>query len=97
MALDVEVDKLREFARLLDNAAGSLTPLKNNAALADAAAALPGTDVGAALNQCASAITTTLGGIAGRVAAMSGLAHGSAGNYQITEDDFTHALGSIQP
>lgn len=92
MALQVDPDKLRAFAGLVDGTVDTLSKATVEAAFEAAAGALPGTEVGGLVRQAAQRIAAAMGDVGGRLADISHTAHGSANSYQVAEDDFVRAL-----
>lgn len=93
---EVDVNKLRIFSKALEDASKSVSRLTESTGLAAAAAALPGTDIGALIRQSSSMTTTAVNGIDTRLATMSRLTREAADDYTVTEHGILGTLEAVR-
>ena len=90
MVLRVDPEKLRAFAGSLTSVAGDVQGIQT----APTPSAMPGTQLGGLTADAASTITRALNRVAERISSVADIAKGTAGNYEVNDDDFKSRLES---
>lgn len=88
MTLKVDPAALRAFAGALTGIAGDVRGTRTDTPTL----AMPGTGLGATASEAGTAVTAALQRIAQRVDNVATIAKGSAGNYEVTDDEFADRM-----
>lgn len=95
MSLRVDPAALRRFGDAVSGVAGSIGGLDLSSPFADAQVALPGTAFSAVCVGGYDAAAAALRNVCLRLVEISEIAHGTAGDYDVTEADFTRMLDAM--
>ncbi|WP_067535598.1 type VII secretion target [Nocardia crassostreae] len=98
MSFKVDPEALRAWAKWLEGLADDVRDVGDKAT-ADAAAAFPGTALGASLTSARDGVRSALGSFASRPDEMAELARGAGDTYEITDADLAAgfaAMGGVQ-
>ena len=93
--MNVDPEVLRRFTAALSEAGVVLREIEVPPRFATSVAAVPGTDVGAASGDAATATTGAVLALVGRMDSVAAVAAGAAQNYEVTEADFTAGLAAL--
>ncbi|AFU05599.1 type VII secretion target [Nocardia brasiliensis] len=93
--MQVDPEALRSFAQTLGTESTEVGGLNAGSAFTGAAAALPGTEFGAAANQANDVVNRCLQRIGSRLTTLADNMHNAAGKYELAEDDFAAKLRAI--
>ncbi len=93
--VEVDPEMVRRFAESLGQSEAALAKIDTLAPLEASEHALPGTEFNVFSATIAAAVSSSVLGLAGRLADVAEIARGVARDYVLTEDEFTQKLSSM--
>ncbi|WP_139277835.1 hypothetical protein [Rhodococcus marinonascens] len=95
MTLKVDPGMLEQFARAVAGAAREITEVDLTTPFAESQTAAPGTDLSNVCVTACDAGIAALQNLCLRLSEVAEIAHGTAGNYDVTESDFVGMLSEL--
>lgn len=95
MALKVDPGMLEQFARAVAGAAREITEVDLSTPFAESQTAASGTELSDICVAACDAGITALQNLCLRLSEVAEIAHGTAGNYDVTETDFVEMLNEL--